>query len=158
MPYHEVASKSYDFTCADCHMPLIASSAIEFDSRSHAFFQPDPQNSIEYGGVEVMPNSCNLCHGDFGEDPEWALETIAYSGVLEAQNNQGFGPGPTPTSPPPPTPVPSVGQPVETAEIEVGTGLRIALLGTIAIVILLAGLVAYAASRNYLRTRSERNV
>ncbi len=158
MPYHEVASQSYDFVCADCHMPKIATSAIEFDSRSHAFFQPNPQGSLDHGGVDVMPNSCNLCHSDYGEDPAWALQTIEYSGVLEAQASDGFGPGPTPTSPPPPTPLPSVGEPVEGAEVEAPVGLRAAVFSIIGVGVLLALLLIYGATRHYMRTRSQRNV
>ncbi len=31
MPYHEVASAEHDFTCTDCHMPKMATSAVDYD-------------------------------------------------------------------------------------------------------------------------------
>ena len=40
----------------------MATSAVDYDIHSHTFRQPDPGNSIDHGGVETMPNACNLCH------------------------------------------------------------------------------------------------
>ncbi len=108
-PFHQQALRERDFTCADCHMPLMATTAQPFDLHNHSFLQPDPEGTITHGGVEAMPNSCNLCHTSGAESPEWAMETIAHAKSL-APEISFFGPGPTPTSPPPPTPMPSVGQ------------------------------------------------
>jgi predicted CXXCH cytochrome family protein len=117
-PFHNEAVKERDFYCSDCHMPQIATSAVAYDIHSHAFQQPNPQASIDHGGVEAMPNACNTCHTQ--SSPEWAAETIAY--VLENQElvqQTFFGPGPTPTSPPPPTPIPSAGQKADVSSIQV---------------------------------------
>jgi predicted CXXCH cytochrome family protein len=113
MPYHEVASAEHEFTCTDCHMPKMAISAVAYDIHSHTFLQPNPQGSIDHGGVEAMPNSCNLCHTDLGETSEWAVEIIDYSVAQQEGDTSFFAPGPTPTAPPTPTPLPSVGQPVD---------------------------------------------
>lgn len=159
MPYHEVASTTNDFTCADCHMPKLATSATPFDSRSHAFFQPDPQASIDHGGTNVMPNACNQCHTGYGEDPEWAVEIINYTQAQQQQISNVFGgPGETPTPPLPPTPLPSVGEPVEGLDDDPGRGIRIALWAFGVIFAVVAIVVIVAASRDYIRTRSARNV
>ena len=113
MPYHEVASQEHDFTCTDCHMPKMATSAVDYDIHSHTFRQPDPQGSIDHGGVEAMPNACNLCHDGHGKDPAWAVEIVDYSVAQQTADKSFFGPGPTLTPPPTPTPLPSVGQPVD---------------------------------------------
>jgi predicted CXXCH cytochrome family protein len=109
-PFHQQALRENEFTCADCHMPLMATSAEPFDLRNHSFLQPDPEGTIAHGGVETMPNACNRCHTGIAESPQWAAQTIAHAKSL-APESSFFGPGPTPTSPPPPTPMPSVGQP-----------------------------------------------
>ena len=114
-PFHQQAINKREFTCADCHMPVMATTAEPFDLRVHSFLQPDPESTIAHGGVDMMPNSCNLCHTGGAETPEWAVETIAHARSL-APETSFFGPGPTPTSPPPPTPMPSVGQ-VVTLEV-----------------------------------------
>ncbi|MCK5251586.1 MAG: ammonia-forming cytochrome c nitrite reductase subunit c552 [Thermoplasmata archaeon] len=50
-----------EVTCTDCHMPLTAKSAIEWDIASHTFYFVSPAKSIEFD----MPNSCTVsCHGD----------------------------------------------------------------------------------------------
>ena len=154
MPYHEAASRTRDFSCADCHMPKMATSAVEFDVRSHTFLQPNPQGTIEHGGVEAMPNSCNLCHTDMGETPEWAAQTIAYAKQSWPDRTAEFGPGPTPTSPPAPTPLPSVGEPVERLEVPAGGWLR----NLFFVVVGLIALVFVAAVVHYVRTRREQNV
>lgn len=126
MPYHEEAARTRDFQCTDCHMPRMAASATEFDIHSHTFTQPDPQGSLEHGGVQFMPNACNQCHQDRGEDPQWANEMIAWTQEWATPTPAAaFGPGPTPTSPPPPTPLPSVGAPAEEHEaVRTGRWLR----------------------------------
>jgi predicted CXXCH cytochrome family protein len=131
VPFHEqaIVNKRHEFTCADCHMPEIASSAGGFDIRSHAFSQPNPQGTVDHGGLAAMPNACNNCHKDLGEDPEWAAQTIAYSKeIAKSQTVSFFGPGPTPTSPPPPTPISVVGQPAPEEKPGLGEWLRPALI------------------------------
>lgn len=154
MPYHEVASRTNEFTCADCHMPKMATSAVSFDTRSHTFLQPDPQGSITHGSVDVMPNACNLCHAEPSEDPAWAAQTIAYAKDTWPDLSSQFGPGPTPTSPPPPTPLPSVGEPVERMEIEAGGWIRDLFFVIVAVI----GMIVAAAIVHYVRTRREQNV
>ena len=106
MPYHEEASREYDFTCSDCHLPKLATSAVDYDIHSHTFKQPNPQGSIDHGGVEAMPNACNLCHEGHGKDPAWAVEMVNYSVTQQEGGKSFFAPGPTPTAPLPPTPFP----------------------------------------------------
>ena len=155
MPYHEVASAEHDFTCTDCHMPKMATSAVAYDIHSHTFQQPNPQGSIDHANsdhasVEAMPNACNLCHTDLGEDPEWAVEIINYSITQQEGDSSFFGPGPTPTAPPTPTPLPSVGQPVDVAVRTPGLWMRygfFALLGLIGLGILIYLVVRVVRSR-----------
>ncbi len=112
IPYHQLAITKRDFACNDCHMPLMATSAVAYDIHNHTFQQPNPQGSIEHGGVEFMPNACNQCHKDRAETPEWALETInwALENYSIVRTEYIFEPGPTPESPPVPTPLPSAGE------------------------------------------------
>lgn len=150
MPYHEQAIAKHQFTCTDCHMPLMATTAAGFDLHNHSFRQPNPQLSLDHGGVEQMPNACNQCHTDYGEDPAWAVRTIAYAGEIFSTNTSAFfGAGPTPTSPPPPTPLPSVGQPVERMQVETGRWLRM----TAFVVLGLMGLGMLGMMINWLRAR-----
>ncbi len=114
-PFHQQALRSQEFSCADCHLPLMATSAVQYDLHNHSFLQPNPEATVAHGGVEILPNSCNLCHTDLAENPEWATQTVAYARSM-AQQASFFGPGPTPTSPPPPTPMASVGQAPEKIE------------------------------------------
>lgn len=111
IPYHEQAMKQRDFACNDCHMPLMATSAIDFDIHTHTFQQPNPQGSVDHGGLDVMPNACNQCHKDRTETPEWAANTISWAlDQYVIRSSSPFGPGPTPVSPPAPTPLPSAGE------------------------------------------------
>ncbi len=103
MPFHDKAAAKYNFTCADCHLPKMASSAVPYDIRNHTFKEPNPQASLDHGGIEVMLNACNTCHTSFSEDAQWAADTIAYVAEMTTPDPVAFfGPGPTPTSPPPP--------------------------------------------------------
>ncbi len=65
-----------DTTCTDCHMPLVAKSAVSYDIASHSFYLISPAKSIEF----TMPNSCTVaCHD--GDGPGDALtdeEALAY--------------------------------------------------------------------------------
>lgn len=76
-------------------MPKIAVNATPFDTHSHAFMQPNPQGSIDHGGVTDMPNACNQCHQGSGETAQWAAQTIAVA-QARATPVAGafFGPGP----------------------------------------------------------------
>jgi hypothetical protein len=54
--------------CIDCHMPLIAKSAIAYDVRAHTFDIISPQQSkdmLDGGATAIIPNSCmnGSCHG-----------------------------------------------------------------------------------------------
>lgn len=146
IPFHEQASQKHTFVCTDCHMPQMATSVNVNDIHNHSFLQPNPDGSVKHGGVAAMPNACNLCHTDYGEDPEWAIRTISWTKALATPDSAAFfGPGPTPTSPPPPTPIQSVGRPVEVYEVPTGRGLRIGFFVTVGLLgVLIAGLVARA--------------
>jgi predicted CXXCH cytochrome family protein len=133
-PYHRIASERFEFTCADCHMPQMATSAEPFDIRNHTFHQPTLEASLAFG-PEQMPNSCMLCHQNMSA--ERAFETVSYAaatiGSLPASI---FGPGPTPTSPPPPTPLPSVGQPAPEILVPADTWVRYTFLGILGLSVL----------------------
>ena len=153
-PFHQQAMRIHSFQCTDCHMPKIVSDGADyegaqFDLHSHAFQQPNPSATIEHGGLEFMPNSCNLCHDQLAEDPMWAQETINFAGETTASTSF-FGPGPTPTSPPPPTPVASVGEPPAEIEIQPPLGwLRAAVFAMIGLIVVFgaAALVNAAVRR-----------
>lgn len=154
-PFHERAMQSKEFACVDCHMPKLATSATAFDLHSHSFLQPNPQASVDHGGLEAMPNACNTCHQKSGEDPEWAAQTIAYA-IEQAGPNPGafFGPGPTPTSPPPPTPIPSVGTVMKHEPVQTGQWLRT----TFFVFIGVAALGLLLGIINVIRRRRVQNV
>jgi predicted CXXCH cytochrome family protein len=122
-PYHDKAIGENSFTCADCHLPKMATSAAPYDIRNHSFSQPNPQGTLDHGGLENMLNACNVCHADVGETPQWAVNTISYAQrAVTPVPASVFGPGSTPTSPLPPTPLPSVGQKADVAKVQVETG------------------------------------
>ncbi|MFN8439406.1 MAG: cytochrome c3 family protein [Caldilineaceae bacterium] len=151
IPFHEqaIVKQRHEFTCADCHMPKLASSATDFDIRSHAFTQPDPQNTIDHGGLAEMPNACNRCHTEIGQTPQWAAQTIAYAKEsAKSKPKSFFGPGPTPTSPPPPTPISVVGQPPPEIQIGLGAWLRPALITAFWLIVALFLYFVYAIIRS----------
>jgi predicted CXXCH cytochrome family protein len=115
IPYHQQAMTRRDFACNDCHMPLMAISAVAYDIRSHTFMQPKPHGTLAHGGLEFMPNACNQCHNHPDQGPEWAAQTIdwAIANYSIVRTGYVFGPGPTPTAAPVPTPLPSVGEDFE---------------------------------------------
>lgn len=155
-PFHETAMKQRDFNCTDCHMPLMATSSDQFDIHNHSLLQPNPQGSIDHGGLDLMPNACNNCHNRSGESAEWAAQTIAFAQQQAPPVAGGsFGPGPTPTSPPPPTPMASVGQP-SIYQYEVDTGQWVRRILVIAAVFALFLVVAWAYY--WIRRRRSRNV
>lgn len=156
-PFHDKAITKHNFTCADCHMPKMATSAVPYDIHNHNFKEPNPQASIEYGGVEVMLNACNTCHTSFSETPQWAAETIAYVKAVAPPRSAAIEVGPTPTSPPPPTPVPSVGQPpvIQKAPVETGVWIRYSFF---IVVGLFAAAIIYVIVRSIIKSRSATNV
>lgn len=154
-PFHEVALTKRDFLCTDCHMPLMATSSDHFDIHNHSLLQPNPQGSIDHGGLDAMPNACNNCHNRTGEDAEWAAQTIAFAQEQAPPVAGGFfGPGPTPTSPPPPTPMAAVGQPSLYYEVDTGFWVRRALIAIAVFVLFLV--LAWAFY--WIRTRRTRHV
>ena len=138
-PFHEVAMAERDFLCTDCHMPLMATSSDHFDIHNHSLLQPNPQGTIDHGGLTTMPNACNNCHNRPGEDPAWAVQTIAFAQEQAPPVAGGFfGPGPTPTSPPPPTPMAAAGQaPIVPDPAETGEWVRIGFFVLIGLVLFL---------------------
>ena len=145
-PFHEKALKERAFLCTDCHMPKLASGAQAFDLHNHSLLQPNPQGSVDHGGLEAMPNACNTCHIKSGESPQWANEIVAYAAAQATPSAaRFFGPGPTPTSPPPPTPVSSVGQRAEPELTPPGWWIRWLMYGVV--VLLALWLVVWLVNR-----------
>ena len=155
VPFHEQAMNERDFTCVDCHMPKTVTGIDGISLHNHSFLQPNPEASIAHGGIEMMPNACNVCHTEIGQDEEWAAQTIAYAKAVGTPASSAyFGPGPTPISPPPPTPISVAGQPSEHVFVPTGRWVRniaIALFGIIL-------LIAVVAAGNNMRIRRSRNV
>lgn len=56
--------------CPDCHMVKVAGGENGYDTRSHSFRVPAPQDTVKYG----VPNACNNCHKK--ESAEWAQKQI----------------------------------------------------------------------------------
>jgi len=154
-PFHDLpASKDeLEFFCSDCHMPAMATSAVPYDIHNHSFLQPNPQASVDHGGLENMPNACNTCHTDLAETPQWAAETIAFAAQTIAPTPvAALGPGPVPTSPPPPTAIPSAGQKpdAEAYQIEGSRWLRNTFFVIIVLVVIIGvgfGVYTYTRSR-----------
>jgi predicted CXXCH cytochrome family protein len=153
-PFHEAAMQKQEFFCTDCHMPKLATNATPFDMHNHSFLQPNPQASVDHGGVANMPNACNQCHQGSGETAEWAAQTISFAQAQVTPVAGAFyGPGPTPTSPPPPTPISSVGPPEEYNKLENGVWIRRSVIITI-----WAGAILFVAWAYYrFRTRRAKN-
>jgi len=154
-PFHDLpASRTdHEFLCSDCHMPAMATSAVVYDIHNHSFLQPDPQASIDHGGLENMPNACNTCHTALGETPQWAAETIAFAAqTIDPTPVAALGPGPTPVSPPPPTAIPSVGEKADAEDykIEGSLWLRNIFFAIIVLVVIIGigfGVYTYIRSR-----------
>jgi hypothetical protein len=69
--------------CIGCHMPPIGKRATKGDVHSHQFKVVSPRESIDAGGYDKQPNSCNACHyhkNDKPEDMLKILEKIKISG------------------------------------------------------------------------------
>ena len=152
-PFHEAAMNKRSFNCSDCHMPTMATSAVAYDIHNHSLLQPNPQGTIDHGGLETMPNACNNCHARPGEDPAWAAQTIAFAKEQAPPVAGGFfGPGPTPTSPPPPTPMAAAGQaPIVSDQMEIRVWIRWALYAMIGFL----GFMVFAWAFYRLRSRGE---
>lgn len=138
MPYHEQASQNRDFLCSDCHMPKMATSAVPYDIHNHSFLQPNPDGTLEHGGLDAMQNSCNTCHTGIAETPQWASDIIAYVALTKPEAFSSFNTGMTIVSPPPPTPIASVGQKadVESYKFSTGRWIRPAFFIILALIIL----------------------
>jgi len=64
--------------CADCHMALVATSAVDYDIASHSFYHINPAKSISMD----MPNSCTVsCHGGQGGTGETLSDTEALNHI-----------------------------------------------------------------------------
>ncbi len=153
-PFHEQASREHQFLCSDCHLPKMATSAVPYDISNHSFLQPNPQGTIDHGGLDTMLNACNTCHTDPGETAQWAADTIAYAQAIATPAPASlFIPGATFTPPPPPTPLPSVGQSFNAEQYKVNTGRWIRVLFFIFVVLVIAG-VLYLIFRTSISGRT----
>ncbi|HSR33519.1 MAG TPA: multiheme c-type cytochrome [Anaerolineae bacterium] len=116
-PYHPPA----ELVCTDCHMPTLAQKATaeyNFEFHSHTFWPPNPAATIQYGGQEIMPNACNLCHSD--QSPEWAAEAMSLD-VEEVAFVPTLAPVASPTAVPTATPFLDLEE-EEAAEEQPGNG------------------------------------
>lgn len=66
--HHQDGSTGND--CTNCHMPQTTYMA-RHPRRDHGFTIPDPLLTKEFG----IPNACNRCHTEEGEDVDWAIKT-----------------------------------------------------------------------------------
>ena len=71
---HKVANKGVHGihsanSCVGCHMPALGKRAVKGDVHSHEFRVIPPNDSIEAGGVDKQPNSCNSCHFHKNDNP-----------------------------------------------------------------------------------------
>jgi tetratricopeptide (TPR) repeat protein len=57
--------------CVSCHMPHTTYMQ-RHPRRDHAWTSPDPLLTRELG----IPNACNRCHTDEGEDVDWAIQIV----------------------------------------------------------------------------------
>lgn len=151
IPYHQQVMTRRDFACTDCHMPLMAVSAVAYDIHSHTFKQPDPHGSLAHGGLEFMPNACNQCHTNPDQGPAWAADTIdwAIANYSIVRTGYVFGPGPTPAAAPVPTPLPSVGEAFEVSAYIDFAWVRPAFFGGLG----LLGLIGLLLFIRWFRTR-----
>ncbi len=62
--------------CIGCHMPPLGKRATKGDVHSHQFKVVSPKESIDAGGVEKQPNSCNTCHYHKNDKPEDMLHVL----------------------------------------------------------------------------------
>ncbi|MCD6532523.1 MAG: hypothetical protein J7L25_00380, partial [Deltaproteobacteria bacterium] len=62
--------------CIGCHMPPLGKRATKGDVHSHRFKVINPKKSIEAGGLDKQPNSCNACHYHKNDTPEEMLNVL----------------------------------------------------------------------------------
>jgi len=62
--------------CIGCHMPMTGKRAIKGDVHSHQFKVISPEKTIEAGGSNKQPNSCNSCHYHQNDDPQKLLNIL----------------------------------------------------------------------------------
>lgn len=85
---HQVESKGVHGihsvnNCVGCHMPPVGKRATKGDVHSHQFKVLSPKKTVDAGGFEEQPNSCNACHYHKNDKPEDMLN------VLERINTSG---------------------------------------------------------------------
>jgi len=78
---HEVESKGVHGihsvnNCVGCHMPPVGKRATKGDVHSHQFKVISPKKTIDAGGSEKQPNSCNACHYHKNDKPEDMLKVL----------------------------------------------------------------------------------
>ncbi len=78
---HEVESKGVHGihsvnNCVGCHMPPVGKRATKGDVHSHQFKVISPKKTIDAGGSEKQPNSCNACHYHNNDKPEDMLKVL----------------------------------------------------------------------------------
>ncbi|MFQ6057289.1 MAG: multiheme c-type cytochrome [Anaerolineae bacterium] len=129
--------------CTDCHMPAISQLVVtDFQIRSHTFWPPDPRKTMQYGGQEVMPTACYICHTD--KPAEWAAAVLGLPLSASAVQAATQVETPAPTAlarAPAETPVPAR-VPAETEEASGANPRRPALVASSAVVLGLLGLGA----------------
>ncbi len=62
--------------CVGCHMPAIGKRAVKGDVHSHTFRVISPRLTIDAGGYDHQPNSCNACHYHEKDSPEELLKVL----------------------------------------------------------------------------------
>jgi hypothetical protein len=62
--------------CVGCHMPAIGKRATKGDVHSHQFKVISPKLSMDAGGIDKQPNSCNACHYHKNDKPEKLLKVL----------------------------------------------------------------------------------
>jgi hypothetical protein len=62
--------------CIGCHMPPTGKRGTKGEVHSHQFKVISPAISIQAGGVDNQPNSCNLCHYHKNDTPQELLQVL----------------------------------------------------------------------------------
>ncbi len=78
---HKVENKGYHGihsinNCIGCHMPAIGKRATKGDVHSHQFRIISPKDTIDAGGLDKQPNSCNACHYHKKDSPAALLKVL----------------------------------------------------------------------------------
>lgn len=86
--------------CVECHMPMTAKSAINYDIRAHTFEAIAPQSTLMYQAEGGMPNSCAVgCHSlkvnsfGLGLDPTISKWDELFDTTTAETLRMYFGPG-----------------------------------------------------------------